>query len=73
MSDDFKPTLSELYAESLCPCCGEVRDTALDECVTIGCVRYLEVTESLERESVLAHARDTRGGYLGFEDESEVA
>lgn len=73
MNCDDRPTLAELYAESLCPECGEQRDWARDECVTLGCSRYLEVTNSLEREHVLAHARDTRSGYLGFEDESEVA
>lgn len=57
---DFKPTLSELYAESLCPDCGEQLDWAREECVTLSCPSYLSVTNSLEAESVYSPLRDTR-------------
>jgi hypothetical protein len=66
-----RPSRSELIER--CPDCGEELDFGREECVTLDCPAYLSVTNSLEREHVLAHARDTRGGYLGFDDESEVA
>jgi hypothetical protein len=71
MSRESRPHISELIER--CEACGEELDYGREECVTLDCPRYLEVTNSLEHEAVLAHARDTRGGYLGFDDESEVA
>lgn len=55
-----RPTRAELSAENCCPQCGEKLDWAREECVTLSCPAYLSVTNSLEREHVLAHARDVR-------------
>lgn len=60
-----RPTRAELTEH--CPECGEQLDYGREECVTLSCSEYLSVTNSLERESVLAHARDTREW---FDDEN---
>lgn len=60
MNCDDRPTLAELYAESLCPDCGEQLDWAREECATLSCPRYLEVTSGLEAESVYSPLRDVR-------------
>jgi hypothetical protein len=53
-----RPSRSELIER--CPDCGEELDFGREECVTLSCSRYLEITESLERESVYSPLRDVR-------------
>lgn len=48
MSDSWRPIPCEIW--ELCPDCGEQLDWAREECVTLSCPRYLEVTNSLDAE-----------------------